>query len=49
MKLMNLIRSMRLSNVLKNGKLTICVIGLGRIGLPTASLFAKSGSNVIGD
>ena len=29
-------------------KVTICTIGLGRIGLPTAAMFAASGANVIG-
>lgn len=31
-----------------NRKITICMIGLGRIGLPTAAKFAASGANVIG-
>jgi len=33
---------------IKNGKLTICVVGLGWMGLPTACLFAEAGANVIG-
>lgn len=33
-------------NIVEDAK--ICVIGLGRIGLPTAVLFAKAGYNVIG-
>src|SRR5579875_3108989 len=32
----------------KKGKASICVVGLGRIGLPTAAMFANSGLNVIG-
>lgn len=31
-----------------NNTKTICVIGLGYIGLPTAAIFAKSGWNVVG-
>jgi nucleotide sugar dehydrogenase len=33
---------------LVGGKITACVVGLGRIGLPTATLFANSGIRVIG-
>ena len=33
---------------IKNGTLTICVVGLGWMGLPTACLFADAGGNVIG-
>jgi len=33
---------------LKDGKITICVIGIGRIGLPTALVFAQAGAKVIG-
>ena len=29
-------------------KITICTVGLGRIGLPTAAMFAASGATVIG-
>jgi UDP-N-acetyl-D-mannosaminuronic acid dehydrogenase len=32
----------------KRGKYTVCVIGCGRIGLPTASVFAETGFQVIG-
>lgn len=32
----------------KNGKLTISVVGLGRVGLPTTLLFAAAGARVIG-
>ena len=33
---------------IKSGKATICVIGLGRVGLPLASVLANSGFNVLG-
>jgi len=33
---------------LKNAKITICVIGLGRIGLPTAAVLADAGAQVLG-
>ncbi|MFX0138118.1 MAG: nucleotide sugar dehydrogenase [Candidatus Hodarchaeota archaeon] len=33
---------------MKNGQIKLAVIGLGRIGLPTAAIFAESGVNVIG-
>ena len=33
---------------LKSQTLRVCVVGIGRIGLPTALLFAKSGLNTIG-
>ena len=33
---------------LKLRTLRVCVVGIGRIGLPTALLFAKSGLNTIG-
>jgi nucleotide sugar dehydrogenase len=32
----------------RSGKITMCVIGLGRVGLPTASVFAKAGAKVTG-
>ena len=35
-------------NLLRKGKLRIAVIGLGRIGLPTAAAFAKAGAKVTG-
>ena len=38
----------QLSERLKNGSLKICVVGIGRIGLPTALSFAKSGLQTIG-
>ena len=37
-----------LSERLRNGSLKICVVGIGRIGLPTALYFAKSGLQTIG-
>lgn len=47
MKLMNLSKE-EIIEALVNGKITISVVGLGRIGLPTASLFADAGAQVIG-
>ena len=38
----------RVASALKAGQITIAVIGLGRIGLPTATLFADAGAKVIG-
>lgn len=35
-------------NSLENSSLTVCVIGIGRIGLPTALSFANSGLTTIG-
>lgn len=37
-----------IKNSLKEGKISVCVIGIGRIGLPTALSFAKSGLSTIG-
>ena len=37
-----------LQEKLKNGQITVCVIGIGRIGLPTAISFAKAGLPTIG-
>ena len=34
--------------MLRKGKIRIAVIGLGRIGLPTAAAFAKAGATVVG-
>lgn len=45
------ILSMKEDNIkqaVKNGKITISVIGLGRVGLPTALLFAEAGAKVAG-
>jgi nucleotide sugar dehydrogenase len=47
MGLMNL-TPQEIDNRLKSGIITICVVGLGRIGLPTAAVFAKAGAKVIG-
>ncbi|MHA1299493.1 MAG: nucleotide sugar dehydrogenase [Candidatus Helarchaeota archaeon] len=35
-------------NAIKNGEITVSIIGLGRIGLPTAVIFAENGIRVIG-
>ncbi len=35
-------------NCIQEGKISVCVIGLGRIGLPTAIYFANSGLNTFG-
>ena len=32
----------------ERGKYTVCVVGCGRMGLPTACLFAEAGFKVIG-
>ena len=47
---MNLLKSTRdeVLKELENGNLNACVIGLGRVGLPTAAVLADSGVNVIG-
>ena len=37
-----------LNECIKNGSLRICVVGIGRIGLPTALSFAQSGLQTIG-
>jgi len=37
-----------IEEMLRNGKITLCVVGLGRIGLPTAGVLADSGAQVIG-
>lgn len=38
----------QIKNYLKDGKIRVCVVGIGRIGLPTALSFANSGLNTIG-
>ncbi len=38
----------QIKNYLKDSKIHVCVIGIGRIGLPTALSFANSGLNTIG-
>ena len=48
---MNKIMEMNLSeisNSIQSGKLKVCVIGIGRIGLPTALSFANSGLHTVG-
>jgi len=35
-------------SLLKGGKITISVVGLGRIGLPTAAIFSRAGARVLG-
>ena len=35
-------------NALKSGNISVCVIGIGRIGMPTALSFAKSGLSTTG-
>ncbi len=47
MDLMNFPKD-KMLNAVKNSEITICVIGLGRVGLPTAAIFAESGARVIG-
>lgn len=37
-----------IKKALKNGQITLSIIGLGRIGLSTAAIFADGGVNVIG-
>ena len=42
---------MSLKNLLekvKSNNFTICVLGLGRVGLPLATVFANSGIKVLG-
>ena len=38
----------KVQNLLKSGQLRICVVGIGRIGLPTALSFANSNLPTIG-
>ena len=35
-------------NSLENKSLKVCVVGIGRIGLPTALSFAKAGLQTVG-
>lgn len=37
-----------ITDAFKKGKIRICVVGLGRIGLPTACMFAAAGAKVVG-
>jgi len=47
MGIMNYSRS-QVFDWLRSGKINVCIIGLGRVGLPTAAVFAESGAKVIG-
>ena len=47
MNLLNLPRD-ELLNAVENKKIVVCVVGLGRIGLPTAAIFANAGFQVLG-
>ena len=47
LKIMNLDMD-SLEKYLKSGQITVCVIGIGRIGLPTALSFANAGLQTIG-
>lgn len=38
----------KVAGLLRHGKIRIAVLGLGRIGLPTAAVFAASGAKVVG-
>jgi len=38
----------KIQNEIQNNQLSVCVVGIGRIGLPTALSFAKSGLKTIG-
>lgn len=46
-KILDMVREEVVQSVRK-GKITICVVGLGYVGLPLAVLFAKEGAQVIG-
>ena len=46
-KIMNLSQN-EIADLIQSGKLHVCVIGVGRIGLPTAISFANSGITTIG-
>ena len=48
MKNNNLRNLEELKKLLDSGNLKVCVIGIGRIGLPTAISFAKSGLPTVG-
>jgi len=47
MKIMSLSKK-EIVKALKSGQVTVCVIGLGRVGLPTAAIFAEAGAQVVG-
>jgi nucleotide sugar dehydrogenase len=38
----------KIASLLKKGEITIGLVGIGRIGLPTAAVLAESGAKVIG-
>ena len=42
------LKETEIADKLKDGKIKVCVIGIGRIGLPTALVFAQAGAKVIG-
>ncbi len=45
---MKIYGSIEAGEALKNGEITVAVYGLGKMGLPLASIFAEKGANVIG-
>ncbi|MEM2488104.1 MAG: hypothetical protein QXR44_05885, partial [Thermoproteota archaeon] len=47
MKILSLPPS-EITEQVKRGEVTICIIGLGYVGLPLATLFALEGAKVIG-
>lgn len=47
MKIMSLAKE-SIAKAVTEGEVTACVIGLGRIGLPTAAVFCRAGARVIG-
>ncbi|MDG6994357.1 MAG: nucleotide sugar dehydrogenase [Nitrososphaerota archaeon] len=42
------LRTEEVKSLYAQRKVTICTVGMGRIGLPTAAMFAAAGANVIG-
>lgn len=46
-KILDLTKEIALQKI-KSGEVTVCVVGLGYVGLPLATLFASEGVNVIG-
>lgn len=47
MKIMSLSKK-EMVKAFKSSQVKVCVIGLGRVGLPTAAMFAEAGARVIG-
>jgi len=47
MRIMSLSKK-EIAKAFKKRQVTVCVIGLGRVGLPTAAMFAKAGARVVG-